>query len=71
MKSRGEEKKANLISTLAGLFYLIMKASQIRMDKIKEASRTRSEAACIWQVLIKIKKEKEPHGKESRVIGAW
>jgi len=48
-----------------------MKASQMRMDKIKEASCTRSEAACIWQVLIKIKKEKEPHGKESRVIGAW
>ena len=51
--------------------YFIMKASQMRMDKIKEASCMRSEAACIWQVLIKIKKEKEPHGKESRVIGAW
>ena len=56
MKSCGEEKKASLISTLAGLFYLIMKTSQMRMD--------------IWQVLIKIKKEKEPHGKESRIIGA-
>ena len=57
MKSRGEEKKASLISTMADLFYLIMKTSQMRMD--------------IWQVLIKIKKEKEPHGKESRIIGAW
>ena len=68
MKSRGEEKKANLISTLAGLFYNEGKSNE---DGIKETSCTRSEAACIWQVLIKIKKEKEPHGKESRVIGAW
>ena len=65
------KRRKQVISTLAGLFYLIMKTSQMRMDKIKVASRTRSEAACIWQVLIKIKKEKEPHGKESRVIGVW
>ena len=51
------KRRKQVISTMAGLFYLITKTSQMRMD--------------IWEVLIKIKKEKEPHGKESRIIGAW
>ena len=35
LKSRGKKKKANVISTMAGLFYLIMEASQMKVESAR------------------------------------